>query len=64
MIGYNPLERPVVNESAPLLLTFGITLQQIIDVVRIFTNYNLVWHLTKERGKVSKRDIEMINVRK
>ena len=30
---YNALERPVVNESEPLLLTFGITLQQIIDVV-------------------------------
>ncbi|TRY67140.1 hypothetical protein TCAL_15794 [Tigriopus californicus] len=29
---YNPMERPVVNESDPLLLTFGITLQQIIDV--------------------------------
>ena len=30
---YNQLERPVVNESSPLLLTFGVTLQQIIDVV-------------------------------
>ena len=30
---YNYLERPVVNESEPLMLTFGITLQQIIDVV-------------------------------
>ena len=26
--------RPVMNESEPLILTFGITLQQIIDVVR------------------------------
>ena len=25
--------RPVLNESHPLMLTFGITLQQIIDVV-------------------------------
>lgn len=32
---YNPLERPVSNESDPLEVTFGITLQQIIDVVRI-----------------------------
>jgi hypothetical protein len=30
---YNYLERPVINESSPLMLTFGITLQQIIDVV-------------------------------
>ncbi len=30
---YNYLERPVINESTPVLLTFGITLQQIIDVV-------------------------------
>ena len=33
---YNYLERPVVNESEPLMLTFGITLQQIIDVVSLF----------------------------
>ena len=25
--------RPVLNESSPLVLTFGVTLQQIIDVV-------------------------------
>lgn len=30
---YNVLERPVANESEPLLLSFGLTLQQIIDVV-------------------------------
>ena len=30
---YNKLERPVYNESDPLVLTFGLTLQQIIDVV-------------------------------
>lgn len=30
---YNFLERPVLNESDSLMLTFGITLQQIIDVV-------------------------------
>ncbi|GFT73750.1 neuronal acetylcholine receptor subunit alpha-7 [Nephila pilipes] len=29
---YNILERPVANESEPLLLSFGLTLQQIIDV--------------------------------
>lgn len=30
---YNTLERPVANESDPLLVKFGLTLQQIIDVV-------------------------------
>lgn len=30
---YNTLERPVANESEPLEVKFGITLQQIIDVV-------------------------------
>jgi hypothetical protein len=30
---YNKLERPVVNESEAVILTFGLTLQQIIDVV-------------------------------
>ncbi|KAG7206035.1 hypothetical protein KM043_003438 [Ampulex compressa] len=29
---YNNLERPVANESEPLEVKFGITLQQIIDV--------------------------------
>ncbi|XP_054087567.1 neuronal acetylcholine receptor subunit alpha-7-like [Zeugodacus cucurbitae] len=29
---YNSLERPVVNESDPLQLSFGLTLMQIIDV--------------------------------
>ena len=30
---YNTLNRPGLNESEALMLTFGITLQQIIDVV-------------------------------
>lgn len=30
---YNTLERPVANESEPLSVKFGLTLQQIIDVV-------------------------------
>jgi len=30
---YNTLERPVANESEPLEVKFGLTLQQIIDVV-------------------------------
>lgn len=32
---YNVLERPVANESEPLEVKFGLTLQQIIDVVSI-----------------------------
>ena len=30
---YNVLERPVANESEPIVISFGISLQQIIDVV-------------------------------
>ena len=30
---YNMLERPVFNDSEAINLTFGLTLQQIIDVV-------------------------------
>ena len=33
---YNKLERPVANESEAVVLTFGLTLQQIIDVVMHF----------------------------
>lgn len=36
---YNLLERPVANESDPLEVRFGLTLQQIIDVV------SMLWHL-------------------
>ena len=41
IVDYNALERPVVNESEPLLLTFGVTLQQIIDVVSNMTQQYL-----------------------
>ena len=34
---YNLLERPVANESDPLEVRFGLTLQQIIDVVCILS---------------------------
>lgn len=33
LASYNTLERPVANESEPLSVKFGLTLQQIIDVV-------------------------------
>ncbi|CAG0913226.1 unnamed protein product [Notodromas monacha] len=32
LLNYNVLERPVANESDPLVLSFGLTLMQIIDV--------------------------------
>lgn len=35
LVPYNILERPVANESEPLEVKFGLTLQQIIDVVSI-----------------------------
>ena len=38
MADYDDMERPVENESEPLMLTFGVTLQQIIDVVMIIDN--------------------------
>ena len=33
LMNYNLLERPVANEADPLEVRFGLTLQQIIDVV-------------------------------
>jgi len=35
---YNKLERPVVNESDALTVKFGLVLQQIIDVVYVYTD--------------------------
>ena len=44
---YQKLERPVVNESDAIQLRFGLTLQQIMNVVRVAEvvngNYNLTW---------------------
>lgn len=36
MVNYNRLERPVLNDSAPILVELGLTLLQIIDVVSVF----------------------------
>uniref|UniRef100_A0A182QAB5 Uncharacterized protein n=1 Tax=Anopheles farauti TaxID=69004 RepID=A0A182QAB5_9DIPT len=60
---YNTLERPVANESDPLEVKFGLTLQQIIDVDEknqlLITNiwlslewndYNLRWNDTEYGG--------------
>ena len=32
MANYQKLERPVANETEPVILKFGLTLQQIMDV--------------------------------
>ena len=29
---YNTQNRPVLNESSPIVITFGVTLQQIVDL--------------------------------
>ncbi|NP_001153539.1 nicotinic acetylcholine receptor alpha6 subunit isoform 7 precursor [Tribolium castaneum] len=60
---YNVLERPVANESEPLEVKFGLTLQQIIDVDEknqlLITNiwlslewndYNLKWNESEYGG--------------
>ena len=33
LANYNKMERPIANFSAPLLVTLGVALQQIADVV-------------------------------
>lgn len=35
MVNYNRLERPVQNDSAPIVVELGLTLLQIIDVVSV-----------------------------
>lgn len=35
MAQYNKLERPVPNETQAIVLKFGLTLQQIMDVVSL-----------------------------
>ena len=43
---YQKLERPVANESEAVQLKFGLTLQQIMDVVSHKTNISLCILLT------------------
>uniref|UniRef100_T1K349 Uncharacterized protein n=1 Tax=Tetranychus urticae TaxID=32264 RepID=T1K349_TETUR len=56
---YNPMERPVLNESEPVFVSFGLTLQQIIDVDEknqlIVTNImiNMEWIDANLRWNVS-----------
>lgn len=52
MANYNNLERPVANESEPLIISFGVTLQQIIDVVSCF----ICSPVTRQRIHLSTRN--------
>ena len=42
MADYDSMERPVEDEGEPLMLTFGVTLQQIIDVVSIHQTFFII----------------------
>ena len=46
MAYYQKLERPVANESEAVQLKFGLTLQQIMDVVRIAIVLNFLGNLS------------------
>lgn len=46
---YNVLERPVGNESDPLVLSFGLTLMQIIDVVSVQHYFLQLLHSALDR---------------
>lgn len=40
---YNVQNRPVLNESSPIVITFGVTLQQIVDLVQTFEcNFHII----------------------
>ncbi|XP_037079752.1 neuronal acetylcholine receptor subunit alpha-7-like isoform X3 [Pollicipes pollicipes] len=65
---YNVLERPVANESEPIVVSFGLTLQQIIDVE--WNDVNLRWNASEYGGvqdlrippkKIWKPDVLMYN---
>lgn len=43
MENYNRLERPVLNDSSPIVVELGLTLLQIIDVVSIFYTLSLYY---------------------
>lgn len=38
---YNPLERPVANDSQPLTVYFTLSLMQIMDVVSLYPSRKL-----------------------
>lgn len=45
MANYNRLERPVQNDSAPIVVELGLTLLQIIDVVSVCTHVRVQWEM-------------------
>lgn len=45
MENYNRLERPVQNDSAPIVVELGLTLLQIIDVVSVYTHVGVQWEM-------------------
>lgn len=50
MVNYNRLERPVQNDSAPIVVELGLTLLQIIDVVSLCVLWSAenIWRQLKE----------------
>lgn len=49
---YERQNRPVLNETEPLVLTFGITLQQIIDVVSV--EHKLLLRFPQKKSEIMK----------
>ncbi|EDM08374.1 cholinergic receptor, nicotinic, alpha polypeptide 7, isoform CRA_d [Rattus norvegicus] len=45
---YNPLERPVANDSQPLTVYFSLSLLQIMDVS--WTDHYLQWNMSEYPG--------------
>lgn len=45
MENYNRLERPVQNDSAPIVVELGLTLLQIIDVVSVYAHVCVQWEI-------------------
>lgn len=43
MNNYNRLERPVLNDSSPIVVELGLTLLQIIDVVSFCVCFSFLW---------------------
>lgn len=54
---YNTLERPVANESEPVIVSFGLTLMQIIDVVSYSKQSKVVIQLYAQRSLCARRII-------
>lgn len=50
MENYNRLERPVLNDSAPIVVDLGLTLLQIIDVVSVCFCFFFMWSSFHDAG--------------